>query len=217
MVTIADEHFDTQKQLLARLRLLIKNKTDILKPRNQVFAVDIVQRYNKVYEIGKEVKRVYVDVNRATVFPELCMHVVFIGAATITVAVRNVARAAMSLKDAGAVSARRPIDTKLEELRTIVQPDIQAFKKRAYEIGSPLCCTFCKRDLTDEKREQVHVDHCGVNTEFRHLVERFRNQENLTTILDIGAESFNAFHSTVAQLQILCAPCNMKKKRSDQV
>lgn len=50
MTTICDEHFISQKKLHTRLRQLLKNKTDILIPKNQTFAIKTVLRYNKVYE-----------------------------------------------------------------------------------------------------------------------------------------------------------------------
>jgi hypothetical protein len=213
MTTILDEHFITQKQLLTRLRLLLQNKTDILIPKNQAFAVEVVQRYSKVSEVGVEVESVHVDVNSLSGFPELCMHVFFKDGTTITVSNRNVARAAMSTKDADAVAVRRPIDTKNELLRTVVQPDIQAFKTKAYESKSPLLCALCRRCLIDEKRKNVHVDHFGPNTEFRHLVEQFKIEQKCPSILEIDARGFARFHASTAKLQILCARCNLQKER----
>ena len=58
MTTIGDEHFISQKQLHTRLRQLLKNKTDILIPKNQTFAIKTVLRYNKVSEVGEPVHRV---------------------------------------------------------------------------------------------------------------------------------------------------------------
>lgn len=213
MTTICDERFISQKQLHTRLRQLLKNKTDILIPKNQTFAIKTVLRYNKVYEVGEPVQKVLVDVNRKLKFPELCMHVVFKSGYKLTVSIKNVARAAMSTQHADAVALRRPIDTKLEQLRDSVLPEIQAFKTDAFERYQIVLCALCHKNLKAEKREQVHVDHFGTNTEFRHLVEMFRIDENCETVLDIDPIAFAEFHFIHSKLQLLCARCNVKKER----
>jgi hypothetical protein len=213
MTTICDEHFNSQKQLHTRLRHLLKNKTDILIPKNQAFAIKIVQRYNKVYEVGEPVQKVLVDVNRKLNFPELCMHVVFKSGHKLTVSIKNVARAAMSTQHADAVALRRPIDTKFEQLRDSVLSEIQAFKIEAYQRYQIILCALCHKNLKAEKREQVHVDHFGINTEFRHLVENFRIDKNYQTILDIDPIAFAEYHFIHSKLQLLCAMCNVKKER----
>lgn len=211
MTTILDEHFSTQKELQERLQSLLKNKTDILIPKNQAFAVEIVQRYNKVYEVGEPVERVYVDVNSATAFPNLCMHVVFNNQTTLTVSYKFVARAAMSAENADAVAVRRLIDIKLASLRTAVHPDIQQFKATAFQQGRPQCA-LCHKCLVTGKHTDVHVDHYGPNTEFRHLVQLFQRQQQ-TAMVDMDEAAFVVFHQRHAMLQLLCAHCNVTKKR----
>ena len=53
------------------------------------------------------------------------------------------AKAAMSTQHADAVALRRPIDTKLEQLRDSVLPEIQAFKTDAFERYQIVLCALC--------------------------------------------------------------------------
>lgn len=207
MYCVGDETFRTQAQILQRLRELTQDTSTVLMPANQTFAIAAVSMYSKVTATGMQVRRVYVARNAETpAFSELCLHVEMEdGVTVLTVAAAKVARAASSPEAAAACEKRRSIDRALERLREAVLPQIQAFKVAAFEHGEG--CAMCSANLPESRT--AHVDHTG-ELEFRHLVATLVGEGDIRRA---NSDRFSGFHRKHASLQLLCAKCNLSKKR----
>jgi hypothetical protein len=114
---------------------------------------------------------------------------------------------------ADAVRARRPVATKIEELRDAVQPQIAEFKDSAR--GNSWACNGCQSPLNDLIPAFRHVDHTG-SYEFRHLKNEYARIHHNGDVTQIDTTAFATFHAQNARLQMLCIHCNVRKKRKAQ-
>lgn len=124
-----------------------------------------------------------------------------------------IARSVVSRDGADAVRTRRPVATKIEELREAVQPQIAEFKESA-RTGSWVC-NNCQRPLNDFAPAFRQVDHTGAY-EFRHLKNEYARMHHDGDVTQIDPAKFEAFHAQHARLQMLCIHCNVRKKRKAQ-
>jgi hypothetical protein len=124
-----------------------------------------------------------------------------------------IARSVVSRASADAVRARRPVATKIEELRDAVQPQIAEFKDSAR--GNSWACNGCQSPLNDLIPAFRHVDHTG-SYEFRHLKNEYAHIHHNGDVTQIDTTAFATFHAQNARLQMLCIHCNVRKKRKAQ-
>lgn len=82
-------------------------------------------------------------------------------------------------------------------------------------------CNLCGVEVTESNS---HLDHCG-DHEFRHLADIWLDGylDRITMVSNPGAcnkfdnpaltDEWIEFHHMAAQMQLLCAPCNLKKAK----
>ena len=200
-VTILDETFKTQKSLIGRVKPMFES---LGLQKNQHFIQAFVSTYDKVQRQNKEIKRVKYDWNKNTPShwgskQSKCLHVVFADNSEITVSYKNAVSACF---DPDGTAIRNANNYKNQQYRLSIARDITEF--RAFNIQNG--CANCKVSFIEYwDGPMPHVDHCG-KKEFRHIVADFENQTE--------EKDFAKYHSEIAELQMLCENCNLRKGKS---
>ena len=197
----------TKKELESWAKRVLSSQNGLDNERNQRIAREAVATYDKVYEVGEGVERVYVAPH-----PEwgarggFCFHVVFEDGHEVTVARAGVVRACFDPK---AAATSRRLDKLHAKMREDVYPFVGKFKDD-HHIGGWWKCELCAESFT--VRDDVHVDHLR---EFRFMVQEFKKlhpNHPWDTETRPPCEWEN-WHNRHATLRILCKTCNLRRRR----
>lgn len=213
MTTLDGEFFDSQRSLAEMLRGFIAHPEVLTRGSHaHALSLEVLSRYDKIASLSLPVCDVIVrrNVDKPS-FADPCLHAILSDKRTVPVSVAKVVRAAMSSVHALKLAQRRPIDAKFEALRDAVRVDVQEYKRsQQVDADGMLKCALCARAVPFD---DAHVDHNGVDCEFRHLVERFARESYASSVFDIDAKAFREFHSKHMILQISCPKCNLRKPK----
>ncbi|CAB4134814.1 hypothetical protein UFOVP281_8 [uncultured Caudovirales phage] len=117
------------------------------------------------------------------------------------------------------------IDYTINAMRTAVAGHIQHIKKHLLNVKHQTKCEICNKELDLINTDKIHMHHSG-ELQFRHIADMFldsgeklivadkKDQAGTYELIDNDAKDlWINFHNELADLQMVCATCNLTEKK----
>ena len=120
------------------------------------------------------------------------------------------------------------VDYIINAMRTAVHADIQLIKNYLLYEQHQTKCDLCNDELDLINTDKIHMHHSG-DIQFRHIADLFLSSGEVLLVDDKKQQACTYelvdneakqlwidFHNELAVLQMVCATCNLKEKKSCQ-